>query len=99
MGFQLFFYLFLLFFNIEFSQYSFPELSLDNPKLQCYSINITKIQVKALTRNSTGRLEHRELPGGGRQRKEILELASEHLPEIPEGKVDADGIHRYMERI
>ena len=33
-------------------------------------------------RNSTQGLEHRELLGGEKQRKEIVELASEHLPQI-----------------
>ena len=57
------------------------------------------IKRNALTRNSTCELEHRDLPAGVRQRKETMELAFEHLSEIPEGRVDTDGIHRYMERI
>ena len=36
---------------------------------------------------------------GARQRKEFMELAFEHLPELLTGTVDADGFHRYMERI
>ena len=50
-------------------------------------------------RNSTHGLEHRELLAGGKQWKEIVELASEHLPEIRYRRVGADGIRRYMERI
>jgi hypothetical protein len=49
-------------------------------------------------RNSTQGLEHRELLDGAKQRKEVVELASEQLPEIL-WRVDADGVHRYMERI
>ena len=37
---------------------------------------------KALKRNSTDEIEHRELPGGERQRRESSELALEQLPEI-----------------
>ena len=50
-------------------------------------------------RNSTQGLEHRELLAGEKQRKEIVELASEHLPEISSERVDADGVRRYPERI
>ena len=54
----------------------------------------------ALMRNSTWGLEQRELSAGVRQRKEVMELALEHLSELPNiRKVGADGIHRYMERI
>lgn len=57
------------------------------------------IKRNALTRNSICRLEHRELSVGARQRKGNIELAFEHLSEILIRRVDADGIHRYMERI
>lgn len=50
-------------------------------------------------RNSTQGLEHRELLAGGKQWKENVELASEHLPQIFAKRVGADGIHRYLERI
>ena len=40
----------------------------------------------AVMRNSTQGLEHRELLAGGKQRKEIVELASEHLPQIRFGE-------------
>ena len=36
----------------------------------------------AVMRNSTQELEHRELLTGGKQWKERVELASEHLPQI-----------------
>ena len=52
-----------------------------------------------MTRNSTCKPERRELSAGVRQQKEFMELAFEHLSEILNGRVDADGIHRYMERI
>ena len=53
----------------------------------------------ALTRNSICGLEYRELSVGARQWKGNIELTFEHLPEILIRRVDADGIHRYMERI
>ena len=66
----------------------------------------------AMMRNSTQELEHRELLDGVKQRKEIVELASEHLPQIFRNRVfvrilssyemkrvGADGVHRYLERI
>ena len=53
----------------------------------------------AMMRNSTQELEHRELLDGVKQRKEIVELASEHLPQIIYMRVGADGVHRYLERI
>lgn len=53
----------------------------------------------AVMRNSTQGPEHRELLAGGKQWKEIVELASEHLPKICSWRVGADGVHRYMERI
>ena len=66
----------------------------------------------AVMRNSTQELEHRELLTGGKQWKERVELASEHLPQIFRNKVivkilssyemkrvGADGVHRYLERI
>ena len=43
-------------------------------------------------------LTYRELPGGGRQRKRIVELALEHLPQIL-WRVGADGRRRYPARI
>ena len=50
--------------------------------------------------NSTLGPEHRELLVAEKQWKEIVELALEHLSELPNiWKVGADGIHRYMERI
>lgn len=53
-----------------------------------------------MKRNSTFGLESRELSVGGRQQKGWMELASERLPEILEGRVDADGIpDRYPGRI
>ena len=56
------------------------------------------IKRNALTNSICG-LEHRELSVGARQRKGNIELAFEHLSEILIRRVDADGIHRYMERI
>lgn len=38
--------------------------------------------MKALKRNSTDGIEHRELSAGGRQRRGNSELALEQLPEI-----------------
>lgn len=47
------------------------------------NINVIKLQQdKAMTRNSTRRLKHRELLAGEKQWKEFGELASEHLPEM-----------------
>ena len=57
------------------------------------------IKRNALTRNSICGLEYRELSVGARQRKGNIELTFEHLSEILIRRVDADGIHRYMERI
>lgn len=52
-----------------------------------------------MIRNSTCKPERRELSAGVRQQKESMELTFEHLSEILIRRVDADGIHRYMERI
>lgn len=51
-----------------------------------------------MMRNSTQGLKHRELLAGVKQRKEVVELAFELLPQIPV-RVGADGVHRYLERI
>lgn len=50
-------------------------------------------------RNSIHVLEHRELLDGAKQRKGNVELAPEHLPQIPLERVGADGVRRYQERI
>lgn len=53
----------------------------------------------ALKRNSIQKLEHREPSDGVRWWKESAELTLEQLLEIWMIRVDADGFHRYQERI